>query len=105
MKALLLSAFIGLTVCTHAQETNESIENTSANFDEIVFFPNPTSELIYIRRGEKIDSYRILNMQGQEVQTGISNAQIISLVDLPIGFYFIELRIGEEKTTRKVEKY
>jgi hypothetical protein len=44
-------------------------------------------------------------MQGQEVQTGISNVQIISLVDLPIGFYFIELKIGEQKTRRKVEKY
>lgn len=105
MKTFLLSAFIGFTVFTYAQETNDSLQNLSTNFDEIVFFPNPTSELIYIRRGEKIDSYRILNMQGQEVQTGISNAQIISLVDLPIGFYFIELKIGEQKTRRKVEKY
>lgn len=74
-------------------------------FESITLFPNPTSEIIFIRNGELIDSYTIFNLQGQEVQSGIKNAQIISLIDLPIGYYFIELKIGNNSKRMKIQKY
>ena len=52
-----------------------------------------------------IDSYQIFDFQGRIVQTGISNAQIISLIDMPIGYYFIELKIGTETKRFKIQKY
>lgn len=81
-----------------AQETNE------IDFSNIVIFPNPTSEILFLRNGDRIDSYRIHNLQGVLVQEGIQNAQIISLIDLPIGIYFLEMKIGEAVETRKIEK-
>lgn len=91
---ICLSCFIQ----AKAQETNE------VDFSNIVIFPNPTSEILFLRNGDRIESYRIHNLQGILVQEGIQNAQIISLIDLPIGVYFLEMKIGEAFEIRRIEK-
>lgn len=92
-----------------AQEIQETVpgapEKTVSAFADIKLFPNPTSEIIFIRNGELIDSYQVMDMQGRVVQTGVRNAQVISLIDVPIGYYFIEMKIGEEVERVKVQKY
>jgi hypothetical protein len=100
MKLRCLICFIALfSSVSFSQE--EKIENV---FQEILIFPNPTSEILFLRNGEKVDSYSIMNMQGQKVQEGMHHAQVISLIDLPIGIYFLELKIGEMTERRKIEK-
>ena len=103
MRALLPFLFFAFSLT--AQETDpKTLEETSA-FEEIQLFPNPTSEIIFIKNGELIDSYHIIDLQGRTVQTGLNNAQIISLIDLPIGYYFIEMKIGLETKRVKIQKY
>lgn len=101
-----------LLVCTiaslqaHAQSEVSTIQpQTHPVFESITLFPNPTSEIIFIRNGDLIEEYHIFNLQGQEVQRGVKNAQIISLIDLPIGTYFIELKIGDAVKRMKIQKY
>jgi hypothetical protein len=36
---------------------------------------------------------------------GVCNAQIISLVDVPSGYYFLELKIGEAVERFRIQKY
>ena len=105
MKTLALLSFLIFSIQLKAQE-NESIKTEQISvFDEIQLFPNPTSEIIFIKHGEKIESYQIFDFQGRVVQSGMNNAQIISLIDLPIGHYFIEIKIGEELKRVKIQKY
>lgn len=108
MKTIILSAlsFFLAAFSAGAQEAipGKTAETASA-FSDIRFFPNPTSEIIFIRNGELIDSYQVIDMQGRVVQSGIKNAQIISLIDVPIGYYFIEMKIGEATERVKVQKY
>jgi hypothetical protein len=105
MKTLSLLPFLFFAFQLSAQETDPNkMEKTSA-FEEIALFPNPTSELIFIKNGELIDSYQIMDMQGRIVQTGFNNAQIISLIDIPIGYYFIEMKIGIDVKRVKIQKY
>jgi hypothetical protein len=79
-------------------------EHVEELFKEIQIFPNPTSEILFLRNGDKVESYSIINMQGQKVQEGMQHAQVISLIDLPIGIYFLELKIGEMIERRRIEK-
>lgn len=106
MKKLLHLICIIASLQAYAQSEISTIKPEIAHvFESITLFPNPTSEIIFIRNGDLIDSYTIFNLQGQEVQHGIKNAQIISLIDLPIGYYFIELKIGETSKRMKIQKY
>jgi hypothetical protein len=103
---LLLMLLFGATA--RAQETGQQPESTVSTvspFDQIKLFPNPTSEIIFIRNGKSIDSYQVISMQGQSVMDGVCNAQIISLIDVPSGYYFLELKIGEAIERFRIQKY
>lgn len=103
----LLILMLLFTATTSAQEISEPTADevsTVSPFDQIKLFPNPTSEIIFIRNGKSIDSYEVINMQGQKVLEGICNAQIISLIDVPSGYYFLELKIGDAVERYKIQK-
>ena len=103
----IIPIFLLFAFSTSAQEQipGAGKQDNSAAFAEVQLFPNPTSEIIFIKHGELIDSYRVIDMQGRVVQTGLHNAQIISMIDVPIGYYFIEMKIGDATDRVKVQKY
>lgn len=107
MKTLLIFSLILTFSSISAQEMTSILneETTESNFANIELFPNPTSEIIFIRNGNRIDEYVIYNLQGQIVQHGKNNAQIISLIDLPIGSYFIDLSIDGKTERRRIQKH
>ena len=102
MRTLLFLFFVVGSFSTHAQT---DVTSTKMDFQKIQLFPNPTSEIIFIRYGELIDSYRIFDLQGKTVQEGVKNAQVISLIDLPIGSYIFEMKIGNETERVRIQKY
>ena len=102
MRTLLFLFFVVGSFSSHAQS---SPTESSEDFQKIQLFPNPTSEIIFIRHGELIDSYRIFDMQGRRVQEGIKNAQVISLIDLPVGHYIFEMKIGNEMERVRIQKH
>lgn len=102
MRTLLFLFFVVGSFLSHAQTSSSE---SNADFQKIQLFPNPTSEIIFIRHGELIDSYRIIDLQGRMVQEGVKNAQVISLVDLPIGHYIFEMRIGNEIDRIRIQKH
>lgn len=63
---------------------------------EIKTYPNPATDFIYFKLPNRFiageDSYRILNFAGQVQQQGELNASPISVVDLTLGLYFIEIK-------------
>lgn len=106
MKTLLSIYFLMFIIYVNAQsEISQNTEMTASLFEDVQLFPNPTSEIIFIKNGDKIDTYSIFDIQGRLVQSGIKNAQIISLIDIPVGYYFVELKIGEVSKRIKIQKY
>jgi hypothetical protein len=101
MKTLLFLFFVVGSFTSYGQTApTESQEN----FQKVQLFPNPTSEIIFIRHGELIDSYRIIDLQGRTLQEGIKNAQVISLIDLPVGYYIFEMKIGNDVERVRIQK-
>jgi len=108
MKTHILIFMLFFAATASAQEISEQPADqlsTVSPFDQIKLFPNPTSEIIFIRNGKAIDSYQVINMQGQAVLEGVCNAQIISLIDVPSGYYFLELKIGDAMERYRIQKY
>lgn len=85
------------------QEASDSISKSL--FSEIKIFPNPTSEILFIKNGDRIDAYTLVNMSGQTVQKGSHKTQIISLIDHPIGYYFLFIEIDGYIQRYRVQKY
>lgn len=94
-----LLLILGGILISFAQENSDSLLAK-----EIILFPNPTSEIIFIQKGREISEYRLIDMQGKEVQKGYQHAQIISLIDLPSGVYIFEFKVGNYLERRRVQK-
>jgi hypothetical protein len=106
MKNIILTALIGISFNTFSQiEKKDSISTSEELFENIKIFPNPTSEILFIRNGDLIDSYVLYNMQGEIVQQNKGETQIISLIDLAIGNYFLVLEIESVYKNYRVTKY
>jgi hypothetical protein len=85
------------------EEWHNGIEEQETIETQFNVYPNPTNGVLVVetRHASSLPAatYRIINLMGQNVQTGSLNAepQQIDVSDLPQGMYFIS--VGEE--TRK----
>lgn len=104
MRGVLIVLFISASLSTLGQAALES-DSISKKLEEILVFPNPTSEILFVRGGEHITSYQLVSMQGKICQEGKGKTQIISLVDDPIGDYFLFIEIQGQIKRFRVRKY
>lgn len=78
--------------------------NQISNIENIKVFPNPASELLTIDNplGRKI-SIKLVNGIGQTFIKAemISKTQVISLIDLPAGIYFLQIKVNDKQVTAK----
>lgn len=68
---------------------------------ELMLFPNPTSDVLYVRNASVGLNYTVINVNGKRVMeygTATNNAIDVSL--LPDGFYIIEARRGNDVVGR-----
>ena len=72
--------------------------------DEITVFPNPTSELIYIKTRYKDDKVTIYNVMGNKIQIIYETPDKISLNGVPEGIYFLQVKRGDKVQVFKVVK-
>lgn len=101
MKTLIKIFFISLSFSAFTQE----IEKDTMLFERIAVLPNPTSEILFIKNGDAITSYKLIDSQGKVVQESKNNPQIISLIDEQIGTYFLILEIQGNFKSYRVAKY
>jgi hypothetical protein len=67
--------------------------------------PNPFQEQLHVQTNlPDVQGYRITNLQGKVVQDGRWQRSLISVVDLPVGVYFITLYNESEQLTQKIVK-
>lgn len=80
------------------------MENTTRSLKDIQIYPNETTDILFLKNGEILDTYRIIDMNGKVVQQGYGNSQIITILDLDSGFYLIELTKDKEIRSFKIRK-
>ncbi|SDJ40727.1 T9SS type A sorting domain-containing protein [Chryseobacterium jejuense] len=76
-------------------------ENTVNHEKELVIYPNPTSDKVYIK-GEKVSEAEIYSMEGRKLNVTLKADQSIDVSHLPKGVYLLKLKIKNEITTKKL---
>ena len=80
---------------------NVNPEN-NINFD---MFPNPVENILNVSFVDnQKTSYKIYNINGQEVKAGMLNQKEINVSNLKSGIYFLELHDGHKTSTKKFIK-
>jgi hypothetical protein len=79
-----------------------SFDGDSENLD-VVMYPNPTSDKIYIKGLNNYD-LKVYNMLGQIILKA-NNTQYIHVKHLPSGIYFVEVSDGVKSLTKRFVKY
>lgn len=85
-------------------ESSLSRSNLKNPEEESIGFPNPiVNEIDFMMQKEGVFHYRLLSMSGQVMNTGkATNAETLSVDNLPNGFYLLELNFGEIKNVHKI---
>jgi alpha-tubulin suppressor-like RCC1 family protein len=78
----------------------------SFNDTELRFYPNPTSDLLYISYGRTINTISVNNVLGQEVYVKSINAEdgVVDFSNLPSGNYFVKVTSGDSAKMIKIIK-
>ncbi len=72
--------------------------------DEMVVFPNPTSNFVNIQTAQTIQQVEVYNLQGQRVAAEIGNTNQISFSNLANGMYILKVTTDNGVSTFKVNK-
>jgi len=83
-----------------------SIEDLEEDENEdIILYPNPTSDVITVDSEYDADSYIIVDLQGKLMQKGEVRSRSISLHDLPSGTYVVHIHLIDGRhVSRKISK-
>lgn len=67
--------------------------------DEIIFFPNPTSKKLNIRAKQVVTNIKLFDEGGRQLFSKDLNSKVnsISMMEYPIGIYFIEITLKNQK--------
>jgi len=62
---------------------------------KVNIYPNPVQDKLYLETTEQNWNYQILNLQGQQMMSGVYQNDI-NVEQLPSGIYFLQLQLGDE---------
>lgn len=85
---------------------NLFLSNEIFDTTDIGIFPNPsTTHSVYVQTNTTLDRIAVYNVNGQEImrleQPSFSN-NTLEIKDIPSGFYFFKMEVGNESVTQKV---
>jgi hypothetical protein len=85
--------------------TTSTVEKVKFN-NNVVLFPNPASDKLYINGLENnhIVNIRILAVDGKLIKELTSNTRIIDLNEIETGIYFIEITTDDNKLIKRIMK-
>jgi hypothetical protein len=100
--AVASSNSIRLTVT----DISTNITNNDADSKELILYPSPAGDIVYINSHLKFVKAEIINYSGQIVETILINGTAISLKNLPAGNYIIKLydEAMKEYTSKLIKK-
>lgn len=79
---------------------------SNAQIEKVKIYPNPTSGQFYLESTLNYEQkvITILNVQGQIVEQLTTSNNMINISHLESGVYFLQVKIGNAKTTKKIIK-
>jgi hypothetical protein len=83
---------------------DESSPDDDYSSQVVEIYPNPTRSNLFIKSQKKIESYKILNLQGVVLQEGELNSNSISVSHLPYGIYRIVFSTATGIIIKKIVK-
>ncbi|WP_146819047.1 T9SS type A sorting domain-containing protein, partial [Flavobacterium noncentrifugens] len=85
-----------------------SVALATNSFDDVPFsfYPNPTSNVVFIKYGRTINTISVNNVLGQEVAVKSINAKdgVVEFSNLPSGSYYVKVTSGGSVKTIKIIK-
>jgi hypothetical protein len=84
----------------------ETTEVSTANSleEQIVLYPNPTADLLYIKTAASVEAFEIVDMTGRLLRNGTDVTQGINVSDLAQGSYILKLTVNGIPTNLKFTK-
>jgi hypothetical protein len=70
---------------------------------QVLVYPNPSSDRIYITANSPIEEIWLIDMQGK-MQDVKWNKRFLNISDLPAGVYFLNARLGAKLIHHKIVK-
>lgn len=130
MKSLLIFLFVVFFTCQFVSAQDLSTEIRQGNIENIIkstngahngivliddvkLFPNPSKGYINLKINNEIDApllIHVYNTSGEMYQTMEINKDnsfleySVSVADLPSGLYFVEIKLGEIRAIKKLQK-
>ena len=97
---------IGGCSITSTCVTVTTLGNTSFDASDFMYYPNPTSNILYIKNGNLIDDVEVYNLLGQQILFTKSTSKEIelNLAMLPSGTYMIKVTAEGKSKTIKILK-
>jgi hypothetical protein len=78
--------------------------NTNTINADVLVYPNPANEKLYLRSAEEVKQIRIIDLHGREVMSVTNDLKQINIETLTNGIYFIEITTSSSKITKKFVK-
>ena len=75
-----------------------------SNEDNLLIFPNPTTDVITITSAQNIQQVELYNMQGQRVMGEVGSVNSLNLSGLSTGLYLLKVTTEQGTSTYKVSK-
>jgi len=92
----------GIGVFLYKKNIN-NIVKLNVSFD-LVIYPNPVKNLLYIKTDKKITKIRVYDILGYQIKVGLCKDNFIQLGEIPRGLYFISATIENKEIIRKFIK-
>jgi len=90
-------------ICQDLEEKKMTVK--SFEDENIMLFPNPTKDLVYLKSNEKINSIAVYNITGQLIEIPfINNDTTLDFSKFATGVYFIETDIDGQREVFKLIK-
>ncbi|NND51886.1 MAG: T9SS type A sorting domain-containing protein [Flavobacteriaceae bacterium] len=80
-----------------------SIQEIDDFNDSIKVFPNPTSNLVFVRANAMVELIECFDLSGKLIMS-ISNSGEINMNQLPSGLYILKIQIQEKGLTKRIIK-
>ncbi|MDH7914147.1 choice-of-anchor Q domain-containing protein [Winogradskyella sp. SYSU M77433] len=92
------------TIDVGAYELQSTLSNNIVSTTDFMVYPNPTTNMLYIKTNLNNYSYEMYNIQGQKVMASKQNVDTINMSQLATGVYVLQLKSHNKTQSIKVIK-
>lgn len=74
---------------------NSALATQEATLDSFAVYPNPATEVIFIKSDKKVKAYQLFSQTGQMVMSGAATKEV-DVRSLPAGMYILKIKLQDD---------